>query len=128
MRLLWSLPKAAPALLRHFAAYIDLASLDLTRACREFVAEFVATAIMAVCGLFALLMGCLVVVACTWDTRYRVAAIAWTAGAFLVGGIAAAVYRTSVVRAKSRVLDSVRRQWHADRALLERILASSDQD
>ena len=51
MRLLWSLPKAAPALLRHFAAYIDLASLDLTRACREFVAEFVATAIMAVCGL-----------------------------------------------------------------------------
>jgi uncharacterized membrane protein YqjE len=128
VRLLWSLPKAAPALLRHFAAYIDLASLDFTRACREFVAEFVATAVMAVCGLFALLMGCLVVVACTWDTRYRVAAVAWMAGAFLAGGIAAAVYRASLVRAKSRVLDSVRRQWHADRALLERILASSDQD
>ncbi len=128
MRLLWSLPKAAPALLRHFAAYIDLASLDLARACREFAAEFVATAIMAVCGLFALLMGCLVVVACTWDTPYRVAAVAWMAGAFLVGGIAAAVYRARVVRAKSPALDSVRRQWHADRALLERILASSDQD
>jgi uncharacterized membrane protein YqjE len=128
VRLLWSLPKAAPALLRHFAAYVDLASLDLALAWREIVAEFVATAIMGVCCLFALLMGCIVVVACTWDTRYRVAAVAWMAGAFLVGGIAAAIYRMSLMRAKSRVLDSVRRQWHADRALLERILASSDQD
>jgi uncharacterized membrane protein YqjE len=128
VRLLWSLPKAAPALLRHVAAYVDLASLDLALAWREIAAELVATAIMAVCGLFALLMGCIVVVACTWDTRYRVAAVAWMGAAFLVGGIAAAVYRMTVVRAKSRVLDSVRRQWHADRALLERILASSDRD
>jgi uncharacterized membrane protein YqjE len=128
VRLLWSLPKAAPALLRHVAAYVDLASLDLALAWREIAAEFVATAIMAVCGLFALLMGCIVVVACTWDTRYRVAAVAWMGGAFLAGGIAAAVYRMTVVRAKSRVLDSVRRQWHADRALLERILASSDRN
>ncbi len=128
MRLLWSLPKAAPALLRHFAAYVDLVSLDLARACREYAAQFVATAIMAVCGLFALLMGCMLVVAFTWDTPYRVAAVAWMAGAFLVAGIAAAIYRTSVVRANSRMLDSVRRQWHEDRALLERILASSDQD
>ena len=128
MRLLWSLPKAAPALLRHFAAYVDLASLDLARAFREYAEEFVATAIMAVCGLFALLMGCLVVVACTWDTRYRVAAVAWMGGAFLIGGIAAAIYRTSVVRSKSRLLDSVRRQWREDRVLLEHILSSSDQD
>jgi uncharacterized membrane protein YqjE len=128
VRLLWSLPKAAPALLRHIAAYVDLASLDLARAWREIAAEFVATAIMVVCGLFALLMGCIVVVACTWDTRYRVAAVAWMAGIFLVGAIAAALYRMNLLRAKSRVLESVRRQWHADRALLERILTSSDQD
>ena len=127
MRLLWSLPKAAPALLRQFAAYVELASLDLARASREFAAEFVASAIMAVCGLFALLMGCVVVVAYTWDTRYRVAAVAWMAGAFLVAAIAAAIYRTSVVRSKSRLLDSVRGQWREDRVLLERIL-SSDQD
>lgn len=128
MRLLWSLPKAAPALLRHFAAYVDLASLDLARASREFAAEFVASAVIAVCALFALLMGCLVVVACTWDTRYRVAAIAWMAGGFSAGAIAAAVYRSGVVRKKSRMLDSVRTQWQEDRVLLEGILASSDQD
>lgn len=128
MRLLWSLPKAAPALLRHLAAYVDLASLDLARASREFAAEFVACVIIAICALFALLMGCLVVVAFTWDTRYRVAAIAWMAGGFLVGAIAAALYRSSVARKKSRMLDSVRRQWQEDRVLLERILASSEQD
>ncbi|MEP6884701.1 MAG: hypothetical protein ABJC66_08130 [Gammaproteobacteria bacterium] len=128
MRLLWSLPKAAPALLRHFAAYVDLASLDLARASQEFAAEFVASAIIAVCVLFALLMGCLVVVACTWDTHYRVAAIAWMAGAFSVGAVAAAVYRSSVVRKKLRMLNSVRTQWQEDRVLLEGILASSDQD
>ena len=34
MRVLWSLPKAAPALLRHLGAYVELAALDLERAKR----------------------------------------------------------------------------------------------
>ena len=125
-RLLWLLPKAAPALLRHIAAYIDLASLDLARASREFAAQFVASAIAAICGLFAVLMGCLAVLALTWDTPYRVTAVAWMGGGFLVIAIAAAVYLSSLVRKKSQMLDSVRRQWQEDRVLLERIL--SDQD
>ena len=48
MRLLWSLPKAAPALLRLLGAYVDLASLDLARAQREIAAELLATAIIVV--------------------------------------------------------------------------------
>ena len=127
MRLLWSLPKAAPALLRHFAAYVDLASLDLVRAQREITAELLASAIVVICGLFAVFMGCLAVVACTWDTPYRVTAIAWLGGGFVLVAVAAAVYRSIVVRAKSPMLGSVRREWQQDRVLLERIL-SSDQD
>jgi uncharacterized membrane protein YqjE len=127
VRLLWSLPKAAPALLRHLAAYIDLASLDLARTRREIGAEFLATAVAAVCGLFALLLGCLAVVAYTWDTPHRVTAIVWMGGGFLAVAIAAAVYRANAVRAKSEFLGSVRRAWEEDRVLLERIL-SSDQD
>jgi uncharacterized membrane protein YqjE len=126
VRLLWSLPKAAPALLRHLAAYVDLASLDLARTCREITAEFLASAIVAICVLFAILMGCLAVVALTWDTPYRVTAIAWMGGGFLVVAVVAAVYRSSVVRARSPLLDSVRREWQEDRVILERIL--SDQD
>ncbi|HEY2635107.1 MAG TPA: hypothetical protein VGI51_10290 [Steroidobacteraceae bacterium] len=127
MRLLWLLPKAAPALLRHLAAYVDLASLDLARTRREIAAEFLATAVAAVCGLFAVLLGCLAVVAYTWDTPHRVTAIAWMGGGFLAVAITAAVYRANAVRAKSQFLGSLRRAWEEDRVLLERIL-SSDQD
>jgi len=127
VQMLWSLPKAAPALLRHIAAYVDLANLDLAGTCREIAAEFVASAVLAICALFAVLMGCLIVVALTWDTPYRVAAIAWMGGGFLLLAILAAVYRSSIVRAKSPLLASVRQEWQEDRVILERIL-SSDQD
>ena len=126
MRLLWSLPKAAPALLRHLAAYADLASLDLARTCREVAAEFIASAVLAIAALFTLFMGCVAVVACTWDTPYRVSAIAWMGGGFLLVAVVAAVYRSRVVRARSQFLASVRRQWQEDRVLLERILSSDE--
>jgi uncharacterized membrane protein YqjE len=126
VRLLWLLPKAAPALLRHLVGYIDLVSLDLRRAQRELVAELVISVILAICALFALLMGCLAVVY-TWDTPYRMTAIAWMGGGFLVAAIVAAGYRIKAVRAQSEFLGSVRREWHADRALLERILTSEEE-
>jgi uncharacterized membrane protein YqjE len=127
VRLLWVLPKAAPVLLRHLVAYVDLAGLELAKAQREISSEFLATAIAAVCGLFAVFMGCLAVVACTWDTPYRVTAIACMAGVFLAAAIAAAIYRYNVVRSRSEFLASVRREWHQDRVVLENIL-SSNQD
>jgi uncharacterized membrane protein YqjE len=125
MRLLWVLPKAAPALLRHLVAYVDLAGLELAKAQREISSEFLATAIVAVCGLFAVFMGCLAVVAYTWDTPYRVTAIAWMAGVFLAAAIAAVIYRYNVVRSRSEFLASVRREWHQDRVVLENILPSN---
>jgi len=127
VRLLWSLPKAAPALLRHMAAYVDLASLDLARARREIAAEFLATVVAAVSALFAVFMGCIAVVAYTWDTPHRVTAILWMGGIFLGAAIVAAAYRANAVRAKSELLASVRQAWEEDRVLLERIL-SSNQD
>ena len=127
MRLLWLLPKAAPALLRHLAAYADLASLDLARARREIAAEFLGAAVAAISTLFALFMGCLAVVAYTWDTPHRVTAIVWMGGGFLAVAITAAVYRANAVRAKSQFLGSLRRAWEEDRVLLERLL-SSDPD
>jgi uncharacterized membrane protein YqjE len=125
--MLWSLPKAGPALLRHLGAYVDLASLDLARTQREITTELLAFAVVAICGLFAVFMGCLVVVACTWDTPHRVAAIAWMGGGFVVVAIAAAAYRANAARSKSQFLATVRREWQQDRVLLERIL-SSNQD
>src|SRR6202453_5492965 len=127
MRLLWSLPKAAPALLRHLAAYVDLAGLDLAQAQGEIAAQLLAFAVVAICALFAVFMGCLLVVAYTWDTPHRVAAIAWMGGGFVVVAIVAAMYRANAARARSQFLAAVRREWDQDRVLLERIL-SSNQD
>lgn len=127
MRVLWALPKAAPALLRHIAGYIDLAALDLARAHREIAAQLAASAIMVLCAIMALFFGCLAVVAYTWDTPHRVAVIAWMGGGFLAVAVAAAVYRSFVVRARSPLFAEVRREWLEDSVLLEGLL-SSDED
>jgi uncharacterized membrane protein YqjE len=127
VRLLWLLPKAAPALLRHIVAYVDLASLDLARAHREIAAQAVASVIILVSGFFALFMGCLAVVAYTWDTPHRVSAIVWMGAGFLLLAVVAAMRRASVVRTRAPFLGSVRRAWHEDRELLERLM-SLDKD
>ncbi len=126
MRGIWLLPKAAPALLRHIGAYIDLVALDLARAQREITAQVVASAIAAICALFAVFMFCLGVVASTWDTAYRVAAIVWMGGGFLVIAIAALIYRSRLARARSPLLSDVKREWQEDRVILERLLSSDE--
>jgi len=127
MRALWSLPKAAPALLRHVGAYIELAELDLARAQRELVAQMRASAVAVICALFAVFMACLGIVAYTWDTPHRVAAIAWMGGGFLGLSVAAAVYRSRLMRERAPLLSDVRREWQEDRVILEGIL-SADED
>jgi len=124
MSMLWSLPKAAPVLLRHLAAYVELAALDLAKAQREITAQLLASAIVALSIFFALMMGCLAVVAATWNTPYRLAAIAWMGGGFVLLAVGAAMYKARIARVQTPILDSVRREWHADRKILERILAS----
>jgi uncharacterized membrane protein YqjE len=127
MRLLWSLPKAAPALLRHIAGYAELAGQDLEQTQRDFSSRLLAAAILGVSLFFVILVGCLIVIALTWDTPYRVTALAWMGGAFLLIAVLAGVYRSNVLHKQAPFLGTVRREWHEDRVILERIL-SPDQD
>src|SRR5579859_5446840 len=101
--------------MRHIGAYVELAGLDLAKAQRELAARVVVSAIGAVCVLFALFMACLGVIAYTWDTAYRVAAIAWL------------IYGSRLARKRSALFTDVRREWQEDRVILERVL-SSDED
>jgi len=112
--------------MRHIGAYVELVGLDLARAQREITAEVVALAIAAICLLFAVFMACLGVVAYTWDTAYRVAAIAWMGGGFLVIAIVAVIYRSSLSRGRALLFTDVRREWQEDRVILERILSSDE--
>lgn len=126
MRLLWLLPKAAPALLRHMAGYVDLLAQELEEMQRDFSTRLVAAAIVGVSVFFVVLSGCLLVVAMTWDTPYRVAAIAWMGGAFLLVAAIAAAYGLRVVNRQAPFLGTMRREWQADRVILDRILSSQE--
>jgi uncharacterized membrane protein YqjE len=112
--------------MRHIGGYLDLIALDLARAQRELTAQVLASVVAAICALFAVFMGCLVVIACTWDTPYRVAAIAWMGGGFLVIAIIALVYRSSLARARTPLLSDAKREWQEDRVILERMLADEE--
>jgi hypothetical protein len=126
MRALWSLPKAAPALLRHLAAYAELVALDIARAQREITSQLISVVIMGVSVLLALLFACVGVIAYTWDTPYRVPTIAWMSGGFMIIAIIAGVMSANRAKARSPFLADVQREWQEDRVLLERILSSDE--
>lgn len=126
MRLLWSLPKAAPAILRHLVAYAELAAEDLQQTRLDLRARIIASLVLGVALFFLLLIGCLAIVAMTWDTPHRLSAIGWIGVAFFVLALFAGLYRSRVVGARAPFFGTVRREWAEDRIILERIL--SDQD
>jgi uncharacterized membrane protein YqjE len=127
MRLLWSLPKAAPALLRHILAYAELAGQDLEQMQRDFGARLLAGVIVGICVFFLLLTGCLLVVALTWDTPHRVSAIVWMGVGFLLVAIVAVAYRFHVLSTQPPFLATVRREWALDRVILDRILSPEEE-
>jgi uncharacterized membrane protein YqjE len=127
LRALWSLPKAAPALLRHLAAYAELIALDCSRAQRELGSVFIAATVAAVCGLFCLLLACLALVAYYWDTPYRVVVIGSLSGGFLVLAVIMLVYAKRLVGARTPFLSDLQREWQQDKVILEHALSSDDQ-
>ena len=126
MRLLWSLPKAAPALLHHLAAYLELAGQDLARARRDLAENILALVVIAISLFFTALMGCAAVMALTWDTPHRLTAILGMGFFFLGIAAAAMIYRSRATRENPPFLASVREEWREDRVILERILSDED--
>jgi uncharacterized membrane protein YqjE len=127
MRLLWSLPKAAPALLRHLLGYAELVVQDLEDSQHHLAARLVAGAVLGLSLFFLVLCLCLLVVALTWDTPRRVPAICWMLAGFFVIALFAGLYRSTVVRDRVPLLATVRKEWSEDRVILERILAPDEE-
>jgi uncharacterized membrane protein YqjE len=113
--------------MRHIGGYIELIALDLARAQREITVQVLAAAVAAICLLFAVFMACLALIAYTWDGAYRVAAIAWMCGGFLVVAVVAIIYMSRLARARTPMLTDLRREWQQDRVILERILSSDEE-
>ena len=102
-------------------------ALELEQSRRDLTVNMLASVIAGVCVFFAVLMGCVVIVALTWDTPYRVPAVAWTGGAFLTAAVLALIYRSKVMKDQQPFLDSVKREWQEDVVVLESILAEPEQ-
>jgi Na+-transporting NADH:ubiquinone oxidoreductase subunit NqrE len=118
------LPEAAPILLRHLSAYADLIGEDLARAQREMAVRVMTLFCIGGSLVFVLAMACLAVIAETWGTPNRVAAILWMGAAFLGLAVCAFLVRARILRTQSPFLGSVKREWRRDRVALERILSA----
>jgi hypothetical protein len=101
-----------------------LAGEDLARAQQEMAVRLMSLLCIGGSLLFALAMACLAVVAQTWGTPNRVAAILWMGGGFIALAGASFLVRSRILRAQTPFLGSVKREWRRDRVALERILSS----
>jgi uncharacterized membrane protein YqjE len=119
----WSLPQAAPVLLRHLSAYAELMGQDLAVAQRQITARLVALALIAYAGFFTIMMICLAIVAAAWDTSARLTAIYCLIALFAVL-LAIGIAYLARINARSRMLlASVRREWAVDRVILDELLS-----
>ena len=123
---LLSLQRAAPVLLRHLSAYAELAGQDLAASKVEFALRARSALILVVSAVFAVVMLCAFVIAATWDTPYRLPAVAGLAGLFVIVAAAAAIHLARSPAQRS--FAAVRREWKQDRALIERLVANSAED
>ncbi len=102
-------------------AYIELVGFDLDQSRRDTSANILASVIVGVALFFAVLMGCALVIALTWNTPHRIAAICWMGGGFIAIAVIAIVYRSNAMQAQQPFLATVRREWQEDSALFERM-------
>jgi uncharacterized membrane protein YqjE len=109
--------------LRHLAAYGELAGEDLLRAQRELGEGLVASTLIVISSFFTIAMLCLAVIARTWDTPNRFSAITWMGAVFALLLLAATLYRSRVSRTRTPFLAGVKRELRADRAALDRIMS-----
>jgi len=115
------LSAVATIAVRHAGAYTDLILSDLEVASAALRQRLLAAAVMACALMFAILMGCLWLIAATWETVARYWVIAGLLGLFLAIA-AAAFWRLKLLTAGAPgVLPQTAGEWAKDRRLLEEL-------
>lgn len=122
----WSLPQAAPILLRHLLAYAELAEEDLQRFSQRATARLFAVLVALLGAIFMLFMVCVAVIAAAWDTPHRMTAIFWLLGSFTATTLLALLAALKW-RKQASLFESVKKEWSQDRVILDRLLADGQQ-
>jgi uncharacterized membrane protein YqjE len=116
------LSAVASIAVRHAGAYTDLILSDLDAASAALGQRLLAAAAMACALVFAILMGCVWLLAATWNTAAHYWVIAGLLGLFLAIA-AAAFWRLRLLTAGAPgVLPQTAGEWAKDRQLLEELL------
>jgi len=114
---------AASLAARHAGAYVDLVLSDADAARRHVGRQLWAATFMATTLIFATAMGCVLMIAATWDTAARL----WTVAALLLlfSTLALIAYLRlrSVSMRQGSLFARTAREWEKDRVLLEQLLS-----
>jgi hypothetical protein len=105
------LPRLARALLGHAFAYAELLCQELDAAVRTARRRLLGAVLALIAALMALLMGCVWVIAATWDGPDRLLAV----GALCIGfALIAFVCGAYAGGAGAQPFARLRAEWHAD--------------
>jgi uncharacterized membrane protein YqjE len=125
LRMLESLKRAIPIVLRHLDGYVDLAERDMAEAKSIAIARAKAFALLGVSAVFAVLFGCVLLIALTWDSEYRVLTVGIIAGAFALVAFGSGLF---FARKRNDPFATLKREWREDRALIRSLLARETEE
>lgn len=115
MSLLEALPRLALAVLRHLIAYGELLYEEGGELARRLRRSAIGLAIGAVAGFIALELGCLWIIAATWNGPNRLTAVGALCIGFALVAVISTVYASNVQRAGGRrPFARVREEWRTD--------------
>lgn len=106
------LPRLLQALLRHVFAYGELAYEESLIAARRLRRRLLGAAIACMAGMLALMMGCVWVIAATWDGPNRMLAVGALCIGFLLVAIIGIAYAAG--GARRAPFEALRAEWRSD--------------
>ncbi|MGH8144393.1 MAG: hypothetical protein ACREU2_18005 [Steroidobacteraceae bacterium] len=106
-------PRLLQALLRHLFAYGHLLHQEIIEALRLGRRRLVGAAVALLAGMLALMLGCLWVIAATWDGPNRLTAVGALCVGFALIAIIGGLYAGGGAGA-ARPFERLRAEWRAD--------------
>jgi uncharacterized membrane protein YqjE len=109
------LSRLTSALVRHFAAYVDLLYDEAGDAARILRRQLLGLAVVLMAGTVAVLMGCTWVIAAAWSGPHRMDAIGALCIGFLVVAMGGIWYaNTGIAPGQTRPFERLREEWSED--------------
>lgn len=120
-----ALLRLIPALLRHLLAYGDLFVEESSAAVRSLRRQLLGVAVLLSAGAVAALMGCVWVIAATWEGPHRLQAIGGLCIGFALVALGGGWYaRSGVMPGQPRPFERLHAEWRADLTQLATVYPS----